>query len=93
MAELVRPGGVVAVVGLARTRGVVDLTYAVAGLVAHRVQRARHGLWEHAAPTVWPPPQTYAEMAAIATRVLPGARFRRHLLFRYSLIWTRPDAA
>lgn len=24
------------------------------------------------------------------TRLLPGARYRRHLLWRYSLIWTKP---
>ena len=29
-------------------------------------------------------------MARPAARVLPGARFGRHLLWRYSLIWTKP---
>jgi hypothetical protein len=26
----------------------------------------------------------------LAAAVLPGVRYRRHLLWRYSLIWTRP---
>jgi predicted TPR repeat methyltransferase len=25
-----------------------------------------------------------------AARLLPGARYRRHLLWRYSLLWTKP---
>ena len=31
-------------------------------------------------------------MARVATaaRLLPGARYRRHLLWRYSLLWTKP---
>jgi hypothetical protein len=46
--------------------------------------------WQHSSPIVWPPPQTYAEMRGIADRILPGVRFRRRLLWRYSLTWTRP---
>jgi SAM-dependent methyltransferase len=94
LAELVRPGGVLAIVGLARTRlwSPPDLTHAVAGVVADRwLQRSRE-YWEHDAPQVWPPPETYASARRIARATLPGARFRRHLLFRYSLVWTRPTA-
>jgi hypothetical protein len=29
-------------------------------------------------------------MRRLAAEVLPGARWRRHLLNRYSLIWIRP---
>jgi hypothetical protein len=29
-------------------------------------------------------------MHALARQMLPGARYRRHLLWRYSLIWTKP---
>jgi hypothetical protein len=28
----------------------------------------------------------------VAERALPRARFRRHLLWRYSIVWTRPSA-
>ena len=35
------------------------------------------------------PEETYDDVRAVAAAVLPGARFRRHNLFRYSLIWTR----
>jgi hypothetical protein len=32
---------------------------------------------------------TDAEMHRIAQRQLPGVRYRRHLLWRYSLVWTK----
>ncbi|MGF0117592.1 class I SAM-dependent methyltransferase [Promicromonospora sp. Marseille-Q5078] len=36
--------------------------------------------------------ETYGEVRATAARVLPGARFRRRLFFRYTLEWTSPAA-
>jgi SAM-dependent methyltransferase len=95
MARLLRPGGVLAVVGLARSRRLVDFAFDVAGAIATRVHRhvLRKGYWEHDAPKVWPPPLDYAEMRALATRVLPGVAYRRHVLWRYSLIWRRPPSA
>lgn len=92
MASLVRPGGVVAIVGLAKARGLQDFAFNIAGAVATRFHKhvLRKRYWEHSAPTVWPPPHTYAEVRAVAERVLPGVKFRQHVLWRYSLIWTRP---
>lgn len=92
MASLVRPGGVVVVVGLARTRGLTDLAFDVAGAVATRVHEHVLGkrYWEHDAPKVWPPPLCYSELRRTAERVLPGVRYRRHVLWRYSLVWRRP---
>jgi hypothetical protein len=42
---------------------------------------------------VWPPPETFASARRIAECALPGVSFRRHLLWRYSLRWTKPRAA
>jgi len=39
---------------------------------------------------VWPPPESYTSMRALTRELLPGARFRRHLFWRYSIVWTRP---
>jgi 2-polyprenyl-3-methyl-5-hydroxy-6-metoxy-1,4-benzoquinol methylase len=89
MRALLRPGGVLALVGLARDRFPRDLPLALAGVVVHRWHRCRKGYWQHPAPVVWPPPQTYAEVRRTAARLLPEVRFRRHLLWRYSLLWTR----
>ena len=60
------------------------------GVVASRVRRRRHGIWEHGAPIV-DPTETYTEILRVASLLLPGVRYRRHTLFRYSLLWTRPD--
>jgi SAM-dependent methyltransferase len=94
MAELVRPGGVLVVVGLARTRlwSPPDLLRGVAGVLGDRWYQRSRSYWEHEAPKVWPPPETYPSARRTARRALPGVRYRRHLLFRYSLIWTRPTA-
>jgi SAM-dependent methyltransferase len=89
MRELLRPGGTLAVVGLARSRP-RDLPADAAGVVAHRVLLAGRSYQEINAPTVWPPPHTYAQIRQIAGEVLPGVRYRRHLLWRYSLLWTKP---
>ena len=32
------------------------------------------------------------EVAALAAEVLPGAVFRRHVLWRYPVIWSAPPA-
>lgn len=90
MADLVAPGGALIVVGLARSRLPRDLHWEVAALLAHRLQARRRGLWEHSAPTVWPPPLTFAQMKRLSAALLPGAVFRRHTLWRYSIVWNKP---
>lgn len=90
MRELVRPGGVVGVIGLARNDSLVDYAAGGVGLAASWAYRAVKGYWEHPSPQVWPPPETWESMRRIALRELPGCRFRRHLLWRYSLLWTKP---
>ncbi|HEX7134680.1 MAG TPA: class I SAM-dependent methyltransferase [Iamia sp.] len=90
LASLVAPGGTLGVVGLARTRTGYDLAHDAVGAVMTRVLRRRRGIWEVRAP-IADPRETYTEVLRTATLLLPGVRYRRHPLFRYSLIWTRPD--
>jgi SAM-dependent methyltransferase len=89
MRELLRPGGVLAVVGLARDRFPRDLPCAVAGVISSWAHRAVKGKWEHPSPIVWPPPVTYQDMRSLAADVLPGSTYRRHLMFRYSIVWQK----
>jgi SAM-dependent methyltransferase len=89
LAELVAPGGVLGIVGLARTRGLWDLAFDGVGAVATRVHRRRRDYWEHSAAIV-DPRSSYTEVLRMAALLLPGCRYRRHPLFRYSIIWTRP---
>jgi 2-polyprenyl-3-methyl-5-hydroxy-6-metoxy-1,4-benzoquinol methylase len=88
-AHLVAPGGVVAVIGLAANNW-WDLPYAAIARTAQLLFGWALGHWQHSATVVWPPPVTYSEMKSIAERVLPGVRYRRHLLGRYSLNWKKP---
>jgi SAM-dependent methyltransferase len=100
MSDLLRPGGVLAVVGLARDSSPADvgrLVPAIAGTRLHRLAGAwslrrtgGRGPAPYQPPLVWPPPLTYRQMRRLAERLLPGARYRRHLYWRYSLVWTKP---
>jgi ubiquinone/menaquinone biosynthesis C-methylase UbiE len=92
MAEVLRPGGVVAVVGLARSSYPRDAPRELAAAVATRAHKLTRHYWESPARAIWPPEHSYREIRALAERTLPGTRFRRHLLWRYSIVWTKPAA-
>jgi 2-polyprenyl-3-methyl-5-hydroxy-6-metoxy-1,4-benzoquinol methylase len=90
MQHLLAPGGVLVVVGCARSVLPRDVGWEAAAIMASRWHRLRREYWEHTAPTVWPPPVTHGEMRRLAQRHLPGARYRRHVLWRYAILWTKP---
>lgn len=90
LADLTAPGGVLAIVGLARSTRPVDFVYDLVGLVENRKYTRRHGLWAHSAPIVWPPPHTYTEVRRTASTVLPGVKWTRLALWRYALVWKKP---
>ncbi|WP_433324357.1 class I SAM-dependent methyltransferase [Spirillospora sp. CA-294931] len=89
--DAVRPGGSLVVISLANNAGAADHLIAAGGLAAHYVHLLRHGgrQGDPGAPIV-DPAMTWREVREQAARVLPGVRYRRHLLWRYSLIWTKP---
>jgi SAM-dependent methyltransferase len=89
MRSLLRPGGVLVAVGLARG-GLADVPISLCATAVHQFFLLRRVYLEQASPTVWPPPESYAGMRELARAMLPGARYRRHLLWRYSLVWTKP---
>lgn len=90
LASLVAPGGVLGIIGLARTRSGYDLAHDVVGTVGTRLLRRRRKVWEVQAP-VADVHDSYTQVLRAATLLLPGVRYRRHPLFRWSLVWTRPD--
>jgi ubiquinone/menaquinone biosynthesis C-methylase UbiE len=91
MARLLRPDGRLAVIGLAADQSITDLLAGAAGFPANLFYRAICHEGESGAPILYPE-MSWREVRVAATRLLPGARYRRHLLFRYSLLWRKPDA-
>ncbi|MCB1250108.1 MAG: class I SAM-dependent methyltransferase [Acidimicrobiales bacterium] len=87
LARLVRPGGILLVVGLARSRSVADYLRDAVDAVALRRHTLRTPVWETPSPKVWPPPLTYAQTKAVSLDALPTATFRRLSYFRYGLTW------
>ena len=92
MAELTAPGGLLAVIGLARSTTPADYAFELAGIGQHQWLSRRRGYWEHTAPTLWPPSHNYREVRALARRVLPGVRWRHLPLWRYALLWRKPPS-
>jgi 2-polyprenyl-3-methyl-5-hydroxy-6-metoxy-1,4-benzoquinol methylase len=89
MADLVSPGGALAILGLARSVYPKDLPHDVAAVAVNRARRATKGWWDSPAPQM-KPNRTYEQISQIADEALEGARFSRHLLWRYSIVWCRP---
>jgi len=87
LSSLVRTGGRLLVVGLARSTYPRDLWRDVVGSLSTKTHRP----WHTTAPIVWQPPVTYADAQRIAESLLPGVRYRRDVRFRYTLAWDRAD--
>jgi ubiquinone/menaquinone biosynthesis C-methylase UbiE len=89
MARILRPGGRLAVIGLAADRSVTDLLAAAPGVPADLFYRAVYRRGESGAP-IMDPEMSWRQVGAAAAAALPGVRYRRHLLWRYSLLWQKP---
>jgi ubiquinone/menaquinone biosynthesis C-methylase UbiE len=90
MARVLRPGGRLAVVGLAADKSVTDRLAGAPGVPAALFYRAVHHQGEFGAP-IMDPKMSWRETRAAAAAALPGVRYRRHLLWRYSLLWRKPE--
>ncbi|MFE9451188.1 class I SAM-dependent methyltransferase [Streptomyces sp. NPDC006739] len=93
MRELLRPGGRLVVVGLAREASAADWA---AFLAAAPIVRVTKVLRRASAPEGMPvaaAAMSYAQVRSTARRLLPGVRYRRHVLRRYSLTWEKPRVA
>jgi 2-polyprenyl-3-methyl-5-hydroxy-6-metoxy-1,4-benzoquinol methylase len=90
LAGLLRPRGVLAVVGLARNSTVLDYAYSAASVPLSRVVRVFTGYWDSPAPRL-DPLQTFPEIRQVAATALPHADVRRRLFFRYTLLWRKDD--
>ncbi|MFI9555610.1 class I SAM-dependent methyltransferase [Nonomuraea endophytica] len=89
MARLLRPGGRLVVIGIAANATPLDWVIDGMSVVKHQIVSRVHGGDEQNTP-VAAPTMTWSAVRREALNLLPGARWRRHLLWRYSLTWTKP---
>ncbi|WP_345051344.1 class I SAM-dependent methyltransferase [Streptomyces rameus] len=96
LGQQLTPGGTLVVVGCARASGPVDHALGLVALAlnpllgwAKNRGRAAHPPVSMTARTR-EPEMTFAEISRAARRLLPGARLRRRLFWRYTLVWRAP---
>jgi SAM-dependent methyltransferase len=88
--RLLRPGGVLALIGLYRMSTPADLAWAFVAMPVNWWLRLMNDYEEVHAP-IRDPDETLAEISRNVAKILPGAAIGRQLLFRYSLIWRKPS--
>ncbi|MEV6118401.1 class I SAM-dependent methyltransferase [Streptomyces sp. NPDC052109] len=89
MCELLRPGGTLVVSGLAREASPAEWAAMIAAAPVVRITKV---LLRARGPEGMPvavPQMSYGQVRAAARRLLPGVRYRRHVLRRYSLTWQK----
>ncbi len=90
---LLRPSGKLLVLGLYREKTLIDYIYSVISIPLNFAYRQWHRTSTtrptQAAPTR-PAQLSPKQIQKVADNVIPGCCLRRHLLWRYSLIWQKP---
>lgn len=87
--DALAPGGVLAVLGVAREESAADRAFSLASVPLNLLMRLVRDDPRGGAP-VQGASMSLREIRAEADRLVPGARVRRHLFWRYSLIWRKP---
>ncbi|WP_329121782.1 class I SAM-dependent methyltransferase [Streptomyces sp. NBC_01465] len=90
MQRLLAPGGRLVIVGLANNRTWLDWLISGAGVPANRILRRLRNESEPAGMRIESPGMDWQQIRTESQRLLPGRRYRRHLLWRYSLVWEKP---
>ena len=99
MKSALKPGGVIIIMDLFEPEGLLDALTSAAALPASLGLRLlREGRLRAPAPVraAWAAHAKYdrfptlREMRKACAGVLPGARVRKHLLWRYSVVWQKP---
>ncbi|MYZ09156.1 methyltransferase domain-containing protein [Streptomyces sp. SID2999] len=90
MRQLLRPGGTLVIVGLAREKSVGEWAAFLAAAPVMRVAKAVRRATTPEGMPVADAEMSYGEVRGVARELLPGVRYRRHVLRRYSLTWRKP---
>jgi len=101
MGDALRPGGALLILDLYQAAGTADLLTNLAAMPASLVLRLFKAGRLHEPPAVrqaWAAHgvhdtySTLAEIRRVCAGLLPGAKVKRHLFWRYSLIWRKTYA-
>jgi len=92
LVRLLAPGGRLVIVGMAYNHTALDWVISGCGLPASLLNaRLRGGKRGPAGMPVKDSAMHWAEAREAAHRLLPGCRFRRRLLWRYTAVWDKPQ--
>lgn len=87
---LLRPGGRLLIVGLAADRTPADWTLSALALPWARLGSMLHRESRDIGVPTAAPTESIADIRSLARDLLPGARLRRGIYYRYLLSWTKP---
>lgn len=90
--DLLAPGGVLLVVGLAARATALDWVLSGLAIPVVRTANILHHEVRNPGVPVAPPRESLREIRSAARAILPGVRIRRALYYRYLLCWTKPAA-
>lgn len=89
---LLRPGGTLLVVGLTANRSPADWLFSAVTFPAVRLGSLMHRETRDIGVVTAPARGSLSDIRGLAAELLPGARIRRGLYYRYLLSWTAPGA-
>lgn len=92
MVRLLRPNGVLAILGLYKEETYLDFLWSLASVPVDRYYRFLHQQSEMDSGhqmVVQEPDMGIGDIRALMHKTAPNHRFRRHLLWRYSIIWKK----
>ncbi|KZS66499.1 putative S-adenosylmethionine-dependent methyltransferase/MSMEI_2290 [Mycobacterium pseudokansasii] len=88
--RLLRPGGELAVVGLAANKTISDWAWSLLCMPIVRIGSRVHGETRDIGVPVTEPQENLGQIRQVANEVLPNAEVRRGLYYRYLLHWRDP---
>jgi SAM-dependent methyltransferase len=91
MVRLLAPGGRLVIIGLASNRTALDWLVSGVGVPVAWWHALRHGgKTQPAGMPIQDPAMAWGDVRRAAQRLLPGCRFHRRLIWRYSVVWDKP---
>lgn len=94
MRQLLRPSGRILILGLYRETSILDYIYSAISIPLNLIYLNWHHRSNQRAcdiASIRPPHLSLQQITLVATPLIPGCKIRRHLFWRYSLVWCKPQ--